>query len=406
MVSVESYFTNEIEQALIANAEDYAFSAESMTLWVYNEQYQWVNTNVDNPSEVIPKSSTIPKKDGQMGEIGEETTYAAGDHIHPMNTSTAKPLMNSSDGSAGSAATYARSDHVHPIDSNLMLNSILGVQGEGNAITDIQVYENQLVLYKLATFIDTVSTQTITGAKTFTTPISIYEATPSDLLTSGGYKSETNFVRTTNAVDETITGTKTFNNNVIAAGFKTPSGTDQQLLLANGSTKPLSELSVNDSNYVKKTGQTVQVIDGKIRKGIEEDQEESEDSDNEYFLTYGQMRGQFVTLDSQQTITDTKTFNNNVIAAGFKTPSGTAIDVLLTDGTTAPLNNKISRAYSSGAGGYIRLCVFPIGTSIGSPYIQFKVTCNTNSMQTIDLFPQYTVNGIIDLYGKITAPQY
>jgi hypothetical protein len=44
-----------------------------------------------------------------------------------MNTSDAKPLMNSDDGNAGTAASYARSDHVHPIDSNLMLNSIAAV---------------------------------------------------------------------------------------------------------------------------------------------------------------------------------------------------------------------------------------------------------------------------------------
>ncbi|KAA6358992.1 MAG: hypothetical protein EZS28_045481, partial [Streblomastix strix] len=76
------------------------------------------------------------------------------------------------------------------------------------------------------------------------------------------------------------------------------------------------------------------------------------------------------------------------------------------NGDTTIIDSKISRTYSSGAGGYIRLCVFPIGTSTGTPYIQFQVTCNTNSMQTIDLLPYYTVNGIIDLFGKITAPQY
>ncbi|KAA6378012.1 MAG: hypothetical protein EZS28_026461, partial [Streblomastix strix] len=282
------YQTNEEIQALIANAGDYAFSAESMTLWVYNEQYQWVNTNVDTPQEIIPKSTTVPQMDGVSGTIGEETSYAAGDHVHPMNTSTDKPLMNSGTGSAGTAASYARSDHVHPIDSNLMSNSILGVQGEGNAITEIQIYENQLILYKLATFIDTVSTQTITGAKTFTTPITVYEATASDLLTSGGYKSETNFVRTTNAIDETITGNKTFNNSVIAAGYKIPNGTGGQVLLANGESKAISDI-VNDS--VKKTGEELQVIQGTIRK--KDDDEESIDCD---YLTRKEITDNYVTV--------------------------------------------------------------------------------------------------------------
>ncbi|KAA6401999.1 MAG: hypothetical protein EZS28_002469 [Streblomastix strix] len=50
--------------------------------------------------------------------------------------------------------------------------------------------------------------------------------------------------------------------------------------------------------------------------------------------------------------------------------------------------------------------VFLIGTSTGAPYIQFQVTCNTNAMQTIDLVPNYTVNGIVDLYGVFTASSY
>jgi hypothetical protein len=45
-------------------------------------------------------------------------------------------------------------------------------------------------------------------------------------LISGGYKSENHFVRALNEVDETITGTKTFNESVIAAGYKIPNGTD------------------------------------------------------------------------------------------------------------------------------------------------------------------------------------
>ncbi|KAA6382008.1 MAG: hypothetical protein EZS28_022464 [Streblomastix strix] len=100
------------------------------------------------------------------------------------------------------------------------------------------------------------------------------------------------------------------------------------------------------------------------------------------------------------------TYDGNVTATKFIKTGGTATEILLANGDTTTIDSKISRTYSSGAGGYIRLCVFPIGTSIGSPYIQFQVTCNTNAMQTIDLLPYYTVNGIIDLYGKITAPSY
>jgi hypothetical protein len=67
-------------------------------------------------------------------------------------------------------------------------------------------------------------------------------------LTSGGHISETNFVHTSNAVDETITGTKTFNNNVIAAGYKIPNGTANDMLCGDGSTNSLANLVTIDSD--------------------------------------------------------------------------------------------------------------------------------------------------------------
>ncbi|KAA6392975.1 MAG: hypothetical protein EZS28_011499 [Streblomastix strix] len=100
------------------------------------------------------------------------------------------------------------------------------------------------------------------------------------------------------------------------------------------------------------------------------------------------------------------TYDNDITATKFIKSGGTATEILLANGDITTIDSKISRTYSSGTGGYIRLCVFPIGTSTGTPYIQFQVTCNTNSMQTIDLLPYYTVNGIIDLFGNITAPSY
>ncbi|KAA6358036.1 MAG: hypothetical protein EZS28_046437, partial [Streblomastix strix] len=85
---------------------------------------------------------------------------------------------------------------------------------------------------------------------------------------------------------------------------------------------------------------------------------------------------------------------------------GTASQILLANGDTTTIDSKLSRQYNSGTGGYIRLCVFPAGTSTGAPYIQFQVQCNTNAMQTIDLVPNYSVNGISALYGSFSAPSY
>ncbi|KAA6399010.1 MAG: hypothetical protein EZS28_005469 [Streblomastix strix] len=100
------------------------------------------------------------------------------------------------------------------------------------------------------------------------------------------------------------------------------------------------------------------------------------------------------------------TYDGNITATKFIKTGGLATEVLCANGETTTIDSKISRTYSSGSGGYIRLCVFPTGASTGAPYIQFQVQCNTNSMQTIDLVDNYTVNGIVELYGVFTAPSY
>ncbi|KAA6360788.1 MAG: hypothetical protein EZS28_043685, partial [Streblomastix strix] len=100
------------------------------------------------------------------------------------------------------------------------------------------------------------------------------------------------------------------------------------------------------------------------------------------------------------------TYDGNVTATKFIKTGGLATELLCANGDTTTIDTKLSRTYNSGTGGYIRLCVFPAGNSTGAPYIQFQVQCNTNAMQTIDLVPNYTVNGISALYGVFTAPSY
>ncbi|KAA6397114.1 MAG: hypothetical protein EZS28_007362 [Streblomastix strix] len=80
-------------------------------------------------------------------------------------------------------------------------------------------------------------------------------------------------------ISQTITVNKAFNNacrfenttdgmsTITATQFIKSGGPDQQVLLSNGTTKQLSEFasgSVNDSNFVKKTGQLSLSISGKL----------------------------------------------------------------------------------------------------------------------------------------------
>ncbi|KAA6362864.1 MAG: hypothetical protein EZS28_041608, partial [Streblomastix strix] len=140
---------------------------------------------------------------------------------------------------------------------------------------------------------------------------------------------------------QTITGQKQFNSNITAASF-TKSGADNTVvLLGAGGTKPLSEFSsgsVDDSNYVKKTGQTLQVIKGYLRKSLEDlDGDEPSEEDEDY-ITKGEVANQYVGIWGNQQIIGTKSFYDNVTANGFIKKNGTNQQVLLANGTTKPLS--------------------------------------------------------------------
>ncbi|KAA6399001.1 MAG: hypothetical protein EZS28_005473 [Streblomastix strix] len=98
------------------------------------------------------------------------------------------------------------------------------------------------------------------------------------------------------------------------------------------------------------------------------------------------------------------TYDGNVTATQFIKTGGLATEVLCANGDTTTIDNKLSRSYNSSGGGWIRLCVFPAGASVGNPFIQFKVYSQYNAVQTIRLVPYYTVNEINTIYGVFTAP--
>ncbi|KAA6353951.1 MAG: hypothetical protein EZS28_050522, partial [Streblomastix strix] len=98
------------------------------------------------------------------------------------------------------------------------------------------------------------------------------------------------------------------------------------------------------------------------------------------------------------------TYDGNITATKFIKTGGLATEILCANGDTTTIDSKLSRTYNGSAGGWIRLCNFPAGASVGSPFIEFKVYSSYNAVQTIRLVPYYTVNGINTVYGIFTAP--
>ena len=82
------YFATNAEiQALTATDGDFAFSAESGTKWVYNNN-AWTDTHTAVPDKTVEKSTSVPLMDG-TATIGSSNKYAAADHIHPTDTTRA-----------------------------------------------------------------------------------------------------------------------------------------------------------------------------------------------------------------------------------------------------------------------------------------------------------------------------
>ena len=77
--------TNAKIQAMDATPNDFAYSAESNTKWVYDAVNGWEDTGVPVPDQLTPASETTPLING-IASVGSEEAYARGDHRHPTDT--------------------------------------------------------------------------------------------------------------------------------------------------------------------------------------------------------------------------------------------------------------------------------------------------------------------------------
>ncbi|KAA6387679.1 MAG: hypothetical protein EZS28_016795 [Streblomastix strix] len=107
---------------------DFAFSAESGTVWMYDSA--WYNRGDIVPDQVTPASDATPLSDG-TATAGISTEYSRGDHVHPLNITSTIPISDSASGSVGTTNYYARNDHSHPINVETNASNIPIVNGVG-----------------------------------------------------------------------------------------------------------------------------------------------------------------------------------------------------------------------------------------------------------------------------------
>ena len=69
-----------------ATPNDFAYSAESGTKWIYSEENGWQDSGAVVPDQLTPASELTPLADGEAS-VGEAESYARGDHRHPSDPS-------------------------------------------------------------------------------------------------------------------------------------------------------------------------------------------------------------------------------------------------------------------------------------------------------------------------------
>ena len=122
----ESHFrgylmTNDEVRSLIATPNDFAYSAQSGTVWVYTG-VAWIDSGEKVPDQISPASNVLPLMDG-VAEVGNATSYARADHRHPMDSTRASTAI----------ATQISSGLMSAEDKKkldeLMVGSVTGVKG-------------------------------------------------------------------------------------------------------------------------------------------------------------------------------------------------------------------------------------------------------------------------------------
>ncbi|KAA6373795.1 MAG: hypothetical protein EZS28_030678, partial [Streblomastix strix] len=102
----------------------------------------------------------------------------------------------------------------------------------------------------------------------------------------------------------------TYDGNITATKFIKTGGLATEILCANGDTTAISTI---DSDAVKKTGKSLQIVQGYLRYAdySYNDDEASEESDDDDYQTRGQIYSQYVNKSQTETITGRKTFKND-----------------------------------------------------------------------------------------------
>ncbi|KAA6366126.1 MAG: hypothetical protein EZS28_038347, partial [Streblomastix strix] len=195
---------------------DFAFSAESGTVWMYDQN--WYNSGDIVPDQVTPASDAIPLVDSGTGVAGTSNEYSRGDHKHPLQVSDVLPSKDTSVGNVGQASSYARSDHQHPIQT---VNTIPVTDSTDGSYGTVDSYTRNDHSHPI-------------NVQTNASIIPIVDGV-------GANGTSAYYARHDHVHPQQLT----YDGNVTATKFIKSGGTNQQILLADGSNKAITDFSTS-----------------------------------------------------------------------------------------------------------------------------------------------------------------
>ncbi|KAA6365900.1 MAG: hypothetical protein EZS28_038573 [Streblomastix strix] len=175
----------------------------------------WYDSGQLVPDQVTPASDELPLVDG-TASAGISTSYSRGDHIHPLNVTTSVPISDSASGSVGSVNSYARSDHSHPLNITTTISpqdSASGSVGTTNS-------------YARSDHSHPINVETNASIVPIVNGV-------------GANRTSAYYARHDHVHPQQLT----YNNDITATKFIKTGGNNQQILLANGDTKPIINVS-------------------------------------------------------------------------------------------------------------------------------------------------------------------
>ncbi|KAA6383889.1 MAG: hypothetical protein EZS28_020585 [Streblomastix strix] len=242
------YLLNTDIQNLSNSADgDFAFSAESGTVWMYSDE--WYNSGDVVPDQVSPASDAVPNVDSGAGVAGISTEYSRGDHQHPLQISEQIPSRDTGTGAAGTSTAYSRADHQHILNTDPTVANLpqkdTGTGNNGN----LDYYARSNHAHPLN--VDPTAAN-----------VPLVNATAAANCTSDFYSRN----------DHVHPQQLTYDGNITATKFIKTGGTANDILLADGSTKQTTGINnawvlyFNDG--VDRYGELCPIINATFNEGI------------------------------------------------------------------------------------------------------------------------------------------